>query len=141
MRRFLLAAPGYTGDAELIYNETGKLIRIDISKTNMAAGVMEEFKQRAPVNVADLDKAFEGVKLTMQEVGFEISFEQFWKKYDKKINKVRCVALWNKLSAGDRLKAYLGIDKYNAYLRKEGWRTKLDPENYLRNRAWENEYK
>ena len=96
MKRYLIAAPGYTGDAELIFNANGKLVRIDISKTTMGAEVMEEFKIRAPVNINNLHSAFEGVKAVITEADFEITFEQFWKKYNKKINKVRCIPLWAK---------------------------------------------
>lgn len=141
MKRFLIAAPAYTGDAELIFDTVGKLVRFDITKTNMRPEVLQEFKERVPIHIDNLTAAFEGVKVTITEADFEISFEQFWKKYNKKINKIRCIPLWNKLTKNEQLKAYLGIDIYDRFLRKEGFRTKLDPENYLRNRTWENEYK
>lgn len=141
MKRLLISAISFTGDAELWFDENGKLIRIDISKTNMHPEVLEDFKQVVPVHISGMDKAFEGIKCTITEADIIISFEQFWKKYNKKINKVRCLPLWNKLGQGEQLKAYTGLDKYIAFLKKETWRTKLDPENYLKNKTWENEYK
>ena len=36
--------------------------------------------------------------------------------------------------------AYMGVPAYDKFLKKEGYRSKADPETYLRNRYWENEY-
>ncbi len=141
MKRYLIAAKAYQGDAELWFDENGKLIRIDIAKTNMHPEVMEDFKRDAPILESNLHEAFAHVKCTITEADIIITFEQFWAKYNKKINKARCLPIWNKMSQNEQLKAYTGIDKYNAYLKKEHWRNKLDPENYLRNKTWENEYR
>ena len=35
----------------------------------------------------------------------------------------------------------MGIVKYDRFLAYKGNREKLDPENYLRNEAWENEWR
>ena len=80
------------------------------------------------------------MNVTITEGEIIIYFKQFWAKYNRKINKARCEPLWSKLTNSEQLKAYTGIDKYIAYLKKESWRNKLDPENYLKNKTWENEY-
>ena len=49
--------------------------------------------------------------------------------------------LWNKLGKTEQVKAYYGITTYDKYLSRETWRGKVDPENYLRNQMWENEWK
>lgn len=141
MKRFLISAPAYSGDAELIFDDLGKLIRVDITHTNMRPDVMEEFKQRAPVHIDGMTAAFQGANVKITEASIEVSFAMFWTGYNRKLNKSRCIALWNKLSSADQAKAYFGIAAYNKFLRIESWRNKQDPETYLRNRTWENEYK
>lgn len=40
----------------------------------------------------------------------------------------------------DKILALQGIKKYDAFLKEQKWRAKADPETYLRNKMWENEY-
>jgi hypothetical protein len=142
MKRYIIYSNYHTGDAELLYCDSGKLLRIDVSKAVFEAGeYLIQFKALVPIDVVHLVNAFEGFATRITEGEITISFEQFWKKYDKKINKARCLPMWNKLPGNEQVKAFTGIDKYNAYLKKETWRSKLDPENYLKNKTWENEYK
>jgi hypothetical protein len=65
----------------------------------------------------------------------------FWQRYDKKINRKRCEPLWEKLSKPKQVAAWAGIDAYNKFLQANSWRKKADPETYLRNEMWENEWK
>jgi hypothetical protein len=141
MRRFLITSPSFTGEAELVYNTNETLIWIDMSKTNMAANLVTAFKNKVPANVQQLAAAFADTMATVVEADYEVSFEMLWLKYDKKINRKRCEPLWNKLSKTEQVRAFNGIDAYNKFLKREGWRSKADPETYLRNQYWLNEYK
>jgi hypothetical protein len=143
MKRYLISFPASAGDAELWYNEAGKLVRIDISKTNMRPDVLEEFKLAAPVHVDQLHTAWGEVKVTITEADIIISFEQWWNKWGSqgnKVNRKRCVPVYEKFSASKKLKSFMGMDKYFAFCIKNN-RKILDPENYLKNETWDNEYK
>lgn len=142
MRKFNITSTKFTGAAELVYDESGLLKIIDMSATNMNPEQVHAFKGMMPLTIKHLE-AGTGITNTMTviEADFVVSFEMFWSKYDKKINRKRCVDLWNKLSKPDQVAAWAGIEQYLKYLKKEEWRKKLDPENYLRNRCWENEWK
>lgn len=140
MKRYLIASNRYIGNAELWYNDSGKLLRIDVSKTDMLIDVIDQFKRIAPVSDRHLTTDLEGFASGIVLGEIVISFDQFWTKYNRKINKARCIPMWDKMDSSERLKAFSGIDKYIAFLSKEKGRKILDPENYLKNKTWENEY-
>lgn len=142
MRRFLVTSSLYTGEAELVYDSNNCIASIQMIATNMTAEQRQRFKAAVPATISLLLK--EGNTLsscTVVEAEFEVNFEMWWKKYDKKINKARCIPLFNKLSKTEQVQDYMGIDAYDAFLKEIKWRSKADPETYLRNRYWENEYK
>ena len=140
MRRFVITSPKYTGQAEVVYNAIGVLDKIDVSATNMNAPTVDAFKRCVSPLVETLSERFTADTIII-EADFEVSFEMFWKKYNKKINKFRCIKIWDKMEKTMQVKAYFGIDAYHKYLKHESWRSKADPETYLRNQYWDNEYK
>lgn len=140
MKRFLITNPRFDGEAVLLYNEAGMLVKIDCTHTNMDAATMKHFKAAAPVSVMNLKEGFSN-ETVIAESSIEITFEQFWQKYDHKFNRQRAEKLWERLSKSDRLKAYFEMDKYNRYLQKNDTQAKLHPDTYLRNKAWLNNYK
>ena len=143
MRRFLITTEtnAYTGEAELVYKDDGMLCKINLENAQMNRAITSSFKKMVPDHVDDLAIVFANTKAVVVEVDFDVTFEMFWEKYNRKINKSRCIALWNKLSKADQVKAFYGIDKYEKFLKKEHWRPKADPETYLRNQYWMNEYR
>lgn len=80
-----------------------------------------------------------GFKVT--EVQQEITFELFWDTYKQKVKRDRCVKLWERMSQAERIRAYNGIAVYFRHLSENTWKSKADPETYLRNKYWLNEYK
>lgn len=143
MRRFIISnETKFSGNAEIWYNEKGTLCKIDCTQTNMEEVIILNFKQAIP---ASLNKLINGnafsSETTIVEADLDITFDKFWEDYRKKINKVRCEPLWSKMSKVQQVAAYYGIGKYDKYLHKESWRSKSDPESYLRNRMWENEWR
>jgi len=141
MKRFLIASPKFTGNAELMYNEKGTLVKIDMQHTSMAEDAVIAFKRAAPHNLPTLIKnEWCSPGTTVVEADFEVTFDMFWNAYREKINKKRCIPIWDKLNKVKQVAAYYGISRYDKYLTRSG-RFKCDPENYLRNEMWENEYK
>ena len=140
MKKYLIQSDRYTGSVEVLYNN-GLIIMLDFSKTNMVKPAMlEAFKKQVAVEEQYLPNSFvTDVKILPADV--EISFTMFWQKYNHKINKLRATKLWDSLSLAEQVEAYLGIQKYFAYLRKNDWRGLADPDTYLRNKYWINEYK
>lgn len=140
MRRFLITSPAFTGEAELLYNEFGVLVKIDCTRCHMMAAIMKAFKARIATDITELQASLADTKATIVEAEFVVTFDMFWQAYGHKINKKRCEPLWERMSKGKQVKALMGITAYHKFLKKEGWRTKADPENYLKNEMYDNEY-
>jgi hypothetical protein len=141
MRRFLITSQKYTGEADVLYDTEGRLVKIDLMGTDMTPGMVQGLKAKIPVLVESLAEAFRDSAATIVETTYEVTFEMFWKAYDKKINKKRCEPIWAKLNTAERVRAYEGVKDYDKYLKKDTWRPKADPEKYLKDRYWENEWK
>lgn len=142
MRRFIITSPKFKGQAELIYNDEGVLCLVDLMQAGMDAATVHHFKNAAPPTIDHLVGGSAFTKsTTVVEVDFVITFEMFWQRYDKKINRKRCEPLWEKLSKPKQVAAWAGIDAYSKFLQVNNWRKKADPETYLRNEMWENEWK
>ncbi len=141
MRRFILTSPLIYGSIDLVYSDLIQVIDFTQTTAVMAIriGILSRVAKFPLVN--DIAQVIEGTKATIIEADFEVSFEMFWKKYNKKINKFRCIKLWEKIDKTNQVKAYFGVDGYSKFLKKEEWRSKADPETYLRNQYWENEYR
>ncbi len=139
MKRYLITNPNFNGAAELIYTEAGILQKIDVSNTSMGISLINFFKKAAPVDESGLASSF-GKETVIVPAEFEVTFDMFWAEYDNKINRKRCLPVWDKLNKAQQVKAFYGVKKYNRHLRDTGF-NKLNPENYLKNETWENEYK
>ena len=67
---------------------------------------------------------------------YKYAFEDFWIAYDKKVDKKQTLAVWNKLSADDRILAVEGMVNHKSGRERKYWK---DPVRYLRDRRWEDE--
>ncbi len=139
MKRYLIQSPRFTGSAEVIYNN-GILQVLDISNTNMVRpSMIEAFIKQIAVEELYLGNSFENVTIIAADV--EITFKMFWDKYNHKINKLRATKIWERMPLAEQVEAYCGIQKYFAYLKKNDWLGQQDPDTYLRNKTFLNEYK
>lgn len=143
MRKFLITNHTFSGEAVLIFNADGLLVIIDISNTDMKDVFANWIYRNVPVHIDqffEFMKGRQGVKCV--EASIDITFEMFWDKYGKKINKKRCEQIWSRMSKAKQVAAFYGIDKYDRYLVQLKWdRTKADPETYLRKEMWDSEWK
>lgn len=142
MRRFLITSPKFEGTAEVFFNTAEILCRIDCLSTNMDAETIRAFKKAIPATIQELITGSNFDRsTTIVEAGYRMTFEEFWKKYNKKINKARCIPIYDKLNDADTVLCCNGIDQYDKFLAKVRVRQKLDPENWLKQRAWENDWR
>lgn len=145
MRKFIFSskAQEFKGSFNCVYNEDDVLQVLNFADSDLLPPKRQWIKKNLP-EVLDVERLKQFVKDTRTEAvesTISYSFEDFWTKYNKKINKKRCIPLWNKLSPARQVSAVGGIQKYEQYLKVQSWRSKADPENYLRNEMWENEWK
>ena len=141
MNKYIITSPHFSGQVEATYIES-ELVLLDFRQSNIKGSFKNAFKSKLAVNEDGIGGCFDAKSVEIIKSEVEVSFEMFWDKYKKKVNQKRCIPLWNKLSKTDKVKAYLGIDKYFKWLGRPDnqWRSKLDPETYLRDRRWEDEY-
>jgi hypothetical protein len=141
MKRFIATSPKFAGELRIVYSESGRLLQLDFMAAELSEEQTEYFKRMVPV-VYDqaFMRGFAKTELTFIQEGYEITFEMFWDKYGKKVNPDRCKALWKWMSTPDHIKAFFGIDRYNRMLQKHTWRSKADPQTYLKDKFWNNEW-
>ena len=142
MRLFKITNPKFQGEVDVLYNDNS-LSKIDFANARMNFDVQQSLKTKIPVTLEAFSTGtWCGNDTTIVEANYEILFKDFWVAYDKKINKIRAENIWDKLTPTKKIKALIGVKPYDKFLKKEQWgRAKADPENYLRNEMWENEYK
>lgn len=144
MIKFVVTSPGFVGEFHLVYGDDRRLLQLDMLPAELRPEQIEYIKNRVPViyDEPTFIQSFGKANLEFIPSDFEITFEMFWAKYRKKINKGRCLVLWRNLKQVDQVKAYFGITVYDNFLSSLPYaRAKVDPERYLRDRAWENEWK
>ncbi|MGL6022852.1 MAG: hypothetical protein ACRC0A_07095 [Chitinophagaceae bacterium] len=80
----------------------------------------------------------QGNTASCTEATIEVPFNEFWEKYDFKINKNRCIKLWATLGVKERILAVRYLPKYFKFARVNNI-SKKNPDTYLRNKCWEDE--
>lgn len=135
--KYILTAPLI--DGKVVFGFDGDQLRY-FEDTGMNMRQLEWVIAHAPVTEEKLKamaKIMRGGQLQM--IPPDLSFEVFWDAYKKKVNKQRCIPLWKKLSDVDRIDCIMSLKAYESFLKRDG-RAKLDPENYLKRRSWENNW-
>lgn len=141
MRRFIITSTKFTGQVEFIYDASGRICVIDFRNAILNDVQINWLKSELPLYTDTLESTIKNApSLTITEADFEVTFEMFWNKYNNKVNRKRTLALWEKLSKPKQVKAFYGIDAYNKYLSKKDWRNRQDPDTYLRNETFDNEW-
>lgn len=140
MRRFLITSPSITGEAELVYNEFGILVKIDCTGCKMIAATMQAFKAKIATRVDELQASLIGTTATCVEVEFEATFEMFWKEYPYKRNRHLAEAYWPKMNKTDQVTALMAASAYAKYCKKNGWYNAKIADTWLKTKEYLNEW-
>lgn len=141
MRQFIITSPGYTGQAEVTYNEAGLLVVIDFTQTNLSSPVsIATFKNKIPADLNELEAAFTGTKATVIETSYEVTFEMFWEKFNLKRNKQNAIDVWKKMKKEEHVKALVSITAYDRYCNRNTWYNRMYPDTYLRKKHYNDEW-
>lgn len=135
MNKYIITSAFFQGEIEAVYIDKALAV-LDFTQCRMSNAAKADFKAKLAVNEDALGGCFKAGTVEIIKGDVEITFEMFWNKYAKKRNPKRCRPLWDKLSKAKKVEAFLGIDRYDKFLKKETWRVKMDPENYLRDERW-----
>lgn len=76
-------------------------------------------------------------KMTVVELGMNITFDLFWDKYDKKAksSKKKALKVWNRLTESNQVKAFYFIQTYDT---NRDFTDKKYAETYLNSELWNN---
>lgn len=143
MIRFITTSPSFAGEVHIIYGDDNQLLCIDFRNAQLNSKQTSYLYQHTPIifDATTFAQSFGTPHLTFVHEAYTITFDEWWHRYDRKINRVRAEKLWARLSKADQLQAYTGILAYQRHLQHNTWKTKADPETYLRNKYWTNEWK
>lgn len=138
---------GYSGAIELVYGEMQpdnqrRLLLLDMRGANLNDRQLHWVMGMAPREYgAGYIQNWGTDKLHIVEADMELDFEEdFWKPYDRKVNKERCQKEWDKLSRVDRAAAVHGLGAYLRHLSQNTWRPKKDPEGFFKNKMWKTDW-
>ena len=141
MKKILITSKDFEGEVMLLYSPDAYLMTLDFRNATLTPHQLTYIKTCTPVEYAPtLADDFGKAPLTFTDTKYSISFDTFWDVYNHKINRARCIKLWERLNEADKLAAYVGIKAYFSFLAREKWRNKVDPETYLTKKMWQNEW-
>lgn len=121
------------GRKYLKINDFGQRLRTMVSKFPQPA---DNCPQVADECLPELEE-----KRREEEYEYELrvwpSFDDFWDKYQKKVDRAKCEKKWNKVGQAEREKIMAHLDLYIPSTPDVKYRK--DPATYLNNKSWENE--
>lgn len=142
MNKYIITSPKFSGEIHVLYGTDNKLLFIDFMKSVLSEEQIDYFKTKLPVVFSEnFMDSFGNSKLNVVQEGYKVTFDQFWNRYQNKVNRLRAEKQWNKLSEADQVNAFAKYPMYERHLLLNPWKTKVDPERYLKDRYWESEWK
>jgi hypothetical protein len=145
MKRYIISSNNFNGEVHVVYGLDSKLVLIDFIHADLNENQTQVFKERCPVVFTDQKELIAAFKakgeLKVVEQGLTITFDMFWNDYSLKRNRDRCEKFWSKLSEAEQVEAWAGVKPYQRHLALNTWKTKADPDTYLRNKYYRNDYK
>ncbi|HOI31201.1 MAG: hypothetical protein PHG67_06040 [Bacteroidales bacterium] len=139
MRTFTFTAASFQGEVIIEFNDDGILQKFDSSGANMSAAQQKFLLTKLPIHVDDVKRVLlKSPTAVFTEIHQEVSFDQFWNRYDEKVrsSRKRSEKVWKRLSKTDKLKAYRYIAKYEQSL--YAGIPKKYAETYLNAELWNN---
>lgn len=138
MRTFLLTSPEFEGELEFRYCPEGHLQHFD-HRAEMDPVQRAWLLANLPCHInalMQLKQKTRTAKITEKKA--EVTFDDFWNKYDHKAtsSKKKALARWQRMPLAERLKAYYHINRYFASI--PGGVSKKNAETYLNSELWNN---
>lgn len=141
MKRYALTSPKFEGQIIFGFDDDDIMIYYH-NETDMTTIAHEWMQQHLPIKDEDIQPLAKLIQGSLELMPEDLSFNNFWDQYGKKINKSRCEDLYKKLSDAKKLQAILSIKHYDNYLQRITWnRSKADGETYLRKKMYETDWK
>ncbi|QNK63964.1 hypothetical protein H7F33_05585 [Pedobacter sp. PAMC26386] len=132
MKKYVLTSQNLTGSVIFGYDDAGLLVFYDATPAMITEKQLLAVLKNLPREAQDLQALADKTKCTLELLPEDLSFEVFWNKYDKKINRKRCEPLYKKLDDTEKTACIRNIKPYEDYLYRTNFRGKADPDNYIK---------
>jgi hypothetical protein len=137
----VLVTGSFEGAVVLLYGESGvgtdawpPLLSVDLGQA-----VLKEHQKRIVLNRVPLhygpgfEAEWGNAPLQFVCEDYEVDFERdFFVPYGKPVNKARCLKWWANMSVAKRQMAVMRMGGYDRHLARNLWKTRADPENWLK---------
>ena len=130
----------YKGGVQFNYDNGGFLVFYSVLDAELTEQYLIGLLRKLPREEQDLTALNSSGFFTIKKLDEDLSFENFWSQYGKKIHPNRCEPLWKKLSEIKKLNALKAIAPYEAYLQRTGV-AKANPQNYLIREYWKTDWR
>lgn len=137
--KYILTSVHFTGTVQFDYDNAGLMVFYSVLDASLTYKELYRLLQKIPRLEGDLTELNATGYFTIRKLSEDLSFENFWSQYEKKIHAHRCEPLWAKLSDVKKLAALKGIGAYQHYLGRTGV-AKCNPENYIKKEYWRNDW-
>ncbi len=143
MKRYCLSAKTFTGEAELIYDDAGALLKIDFSNTSTTVEQRYHIKINVPMTLTHLEEGGHNLSKSISIIAkdIEISFEMFWKEYPYKRNRHLVEGYWPMMNKTDQVTAYLAAIEYGKYCTRNKWYNAKIADLWLKKKEFLNDWK
>ncbi len=139
MRKYILTSNGFIGQVTFWFNDMELLVYYH-NDANITEKQHIWLLKNIPRELIELETLRETIKGNLDEVPEDISFEAFWEAYGKKVKRVRALGIYKKMTDAQRLQAIAAIKPYDRFLQRTTWRSKADPDTYLRGGYYETDW-
>ena len=119
MRRFVITSPSWDGEAEIVYDAGGRLIRLSVEETDMEALVIEQFKKRVGATIDKVGAIVEGTNATLVEADFNITLDDFKREYPYSRNYHLLDGIWPRLKKSVQVQCYYGAIEYRKWCERQ----------------------
>jgi len=140
MSKYLIEFTRSAASALLEYNESGYLVKYELTPGSFEKAQFEYFAERFPSKEEHIQiwLNWKVANVKIRKVQEDLSFENFYNTYAHKVSKKsRAEAIWSKMPDTERAKAIKFIQVYDVRLRSSGVNKKY-PETYLNTMEWNN---
>ncbi len=139
MKKYAVTTTNFEGTVLYGFEENGRLKTVEIDGVH-ELHAHKQVCMSMPVTETQLLKWPETLKsMKIIEVVDDLSFDNFWTKYNYKVGKDEAISAWNKLSNADKTKAISSIPRYLAHIKDSGI-GKAYPQKYLNKKRFNDEY-
>lgn len=144
MRRFVISSDKFSGNIEVVFNEVGNLVLLDIRNASINTGGTKKLLQEIiPPHISVLEQYLRNVQgFVCIESEYEVSLEDFKKAYPYSRNMHLLPPIWEKMGKAEQIQSIKSASEYKTFCEKNaGWYKPRIAAAWLRAKEYLNDWK